>query len=350
MAATSVLRQIATALPKYRVTREAIGQCAGAWLCDAAEERALFARFLTSSRVEERRFILPLEEIVRLPGQSERAKIFAEAGLELGLSAVRTVLEAAAVRAEDVDVLIFSSCTAPLIPSIDASIVNILGLSRHVTRVPMYQHGCAGGAVGLALAHRFAAHGATVLVLSVELCSLGFQAADLSAGNLVGSALFADGAACALVTPSGKGLEIVDELGTLAPQSEDLMGYDIHDDGAHLRLSRELPARLLECAAEHIPPFLARHGSDPADVNWWLVHPGGVRILELLETTFGFTPEQGRWSWEVLNSFGNMSSASVFFVLQRFMAEHCYGTGDLSLLVGVGPGLTMQQVLLRAGD
>ncbi len=209
----------------------------------------------------------------------------------------------------------------------------------------MYQHGCVGGAVGLAAAKELATSFRRTAVLAVELCSLGFHREDLRTDQLVGSALFADGAACAIINRDSGQLKILDARTVLVPETEHLMGYNIHENGAHLRLDKDLPAVVVNCARESLPRFLEDNGLGVSDIATWLFHPGGMKILNLLESAFEISSAQTRASWEVLNKYGNMSSASVLFVLDEYLRDASAKPGDRALMVGIGPGLTVQYLL-----
>ena len=243
----------------------------------------------------------------------------------------------------------------PIVPALDTHLINSLGLRNDIVRVPIYQYGCVGGAAGLSLASSLATTGKRVLVLSVELCSLGFQSGDHRGSSLVGSAIFADGAACAVIAPptaqDGKAtigdLKFLGSQSFVVPNSTHLMGYDILDGGTHLRLDRELPSALAAQAPSRVKQFLALHGLTADDVAWWLFHPGGVKVLQSLEETFALRAEQSRFSWNVLSQHGNMSSASILFVIADFISSGAARPGDKALVFGVGPGLTIELILLE---
>jgi alkylresorcinol/alkylpyrone synthase len=221
--------------------------------------------------------------------------------------------------------------------------VSELGSDAEIDRVPLYQHGCAGGAAGLALASRLA----PAYVASVELCSLVFQSEDLRGGNVVGSALFGDGAACAAITDADNGLVFRDTRSWVLPESTHLMGYELLNDGAHLTLDRELPSVLADFAPDAIRAFVARSGLSTRDIQWWLFHPGGTKILNILEQCFELRRTQTHWSWDVLARYGNMSSATILFVLAEFMKDAPCADGDFVLVAGIGPGLVLQLLLLQ---
>lgn len=338
---------IETVLPEKRYSLEGVARAGNEWLADAPEAAKLFERFLRSSETGDRYFSVDLAEVLRLKGLARRSALFEELGAPLGVRAVRGAISRSGLPASDIRSLIFTSCSCPSIPSIDGLIVEQAGLPRTVGRIPVYQHGCAGGVIGLELACDLARMGAPVALTSVELCSLVFQPTDHRPSQLVGSAIFADGAACAIVSPEERGLVFVDRQSFLMPNSRHLMGYDIFDDGFHLRLDRELPQALAEAAPVRVDEFLARHGLSPSDIAFWLFHPGGIKILDFLERSFALKREQAGWSRAVLRSVGNLSSATILFVVKAFLDSRVAKIGDRVLMMGIGPGLTIELILFE---
>lgn len=333
---------VATKLPTYRYTTSEIVKAASGWLKSTPEEQALFERLSSATLIENRAFAIPLEEILSLNGTATRASIFQEVGPTLLHDVMAQALEDTALHPSDVQGLVFTSCSVPSIPAIDVPAIHSLRLSPSILRVPIFQHGCAGGAVGLAFADRVSTPQGITLLASVELCSLVYQSKNLSGGNLVGSAIFGDGAACAVLSQTHGPLEVLGTQSYLIPNSYNLMGYDILDDGTHLRLDREVPQCLATTAPDTIHSFLARHSLTAKEIAWWIFHPGGAKILSTLENSLRLSRAQTRWGWETLRDNGNMSSASVLFALSAFLRDKPYKTGDKLLMLGVGPGLTLQ--------
>lgn len=343
----SSIQTIATALPPHRYDTARLLQESQPWLADLPSEREKFERFMRSTRTDTRYFAFPVERILQFRGQRERAALFESNGTPLGERSLQAAIDGAGLTADQLGTLIFTSCSCPVIPSIDGLLIERLGLSPHIHRAPIYQYGCAGGVAGLGLASRMAESGHTVALTSVELCSLVFHENDHSTGHLVGSALFGDGSATAIVSPNNSGLTFKAAQSTLLPGTRYLMGYDIHDDGSHLRLAKELPDVLAEKVPQIVSRFLAEQSITSAAVDWWLFHPGGIKILDLLERTFCKDAGRSRWSREILRDVGNLSSATVLFVLKRFLDEGAYSKGDNVVLLGIGPGLTVELVLFQ---
>lgn len=343
----AVIRGVTTSLPQYKYSKQDICAVGAEWLKDSPHELELFQRFVQSSQISERHFAVPLETILALSGPHERAAHFQEQGRPLLSRTIANLLTGAELSPTSVDHLIVTSCSAPIIPAIDVAVVDDLSLRRSISRVPVYQHGCAGGVIGLAMAHRLLQPNERAIVAAVELCSLVYQSGDLTGGNLVGSAIFGDGAAAVLVDSEGPGLSVTAARSHLVPNSAHLMGYNSEDDGPHLRLDRALPQALSQHAPPFIRKFLGDNGLAPADINWWLFHPGGVKVLAALEEAFQIERSRSRWAWEVLERYGNMSSASILFVLEAFLTSRVTKPGDRACIVGVGPGLTIEAIILE---
>lgn len=315
------------------------------WL-GKGEEFELFSRLVAASDVRRRHYAVPAAEVLNLVGQAQRAALFEELAPDLLHEAGQAALEQGGWSAQQASALVFTSCTYPAIPSIDARLVDSLGLARTVQRVPMYQQGCAGGVAGLALAARLCTD-SPVLLASAELCSLVLHPEDRSAESLLSAALFSDGAACAVIAPGGSGLRFEAMQSFLLPNTRHIMGYRPADNGPHLLLDRALPGILAENLPQLVRGFLEQQGSTTSEIHWWLFHPGGTRILDTIEQSFALTREQTYWSWETLRHDGNMSSATILYVLKSFLADRQYAPGDRVLVAGIGPGLTIELLLLR---
>lgn len=341
------VKSIGTALPEYKYSIEDVNYVANDWLGTNKDLKSRFDRFLNSSKTKSRNFILPRESMMRLNGLNGRADLFEKHGVPLGTQALFNALNSASNTPSDVKGMVFTSCSCPTIPAIDADIIQKIGISKNAVRVPIFQHGCAGGVIGLALGSRLASILGTVSVTSVELCSLVFQPENHTPAQLVGASLFADGAASALITDEPGGLSIVDSQSYLIPDSKNLMGYDLRDNGFHLRLDRELPQRLSEIAPSAVKGFLAQHNLSPGDIRYWLFHPGSIKILDFLEKSFDLDPSQASWSREILHNIGNLSSATVLFVLKSFLDSKVAKINDKILMIGIGPGLTIEMILFE---
>ncbi len=338
---------VQTAVPTYRCELPELRQNVAQWLGAGSEQYALFDRFLANSRTSSRFFCMPPSEILKLCGVKKRAELFEEYATPLLLKAAGQVIQDKTSLARDLAALVFTSCTCPTIPALDVRVIDALKLKRDIVRVPIYQYGCAGGVAGLSLAAELSRARGSSLLLSVELCSLVFQAEKKEASDLVGASIFADGAGAVLLDEQHGVLRIVDTRSYLLPKSFHLMGYNQTDQGPHLRLDRELPAMLCEYAPEQVRKFLEENGLESKDVNWWLFHPGGIKILEALRAKLKLSQASCDFAYRVLGNYGNMSSATVIFVLNEFLHSGCAKTGDKVFLLGIGPGLTLETILFE---
>jgi alkylresorcinol/alkylpyrone synthase len=266
-------------------------------------------------------------------------------------------LDAAGVRADEIDLFVTVSCTGIMIPSLDAYLVDELGFRRDVRRLPLTELGCAGGAAALCRGHDFLRGfpEARALVVAVELPSLSLQRDDLSPGNLVSTALFGDGAA-AVVLEGGaleprvprQALRMRETLAHIFPRTAYALGFDLRDDGFHSVLSKDVPALIKSEIAALVTALAGRRGLTREDLSFFVLHPGGRRILGVAEEELRLTRDDTRPSWDVLREFGNQSSASVLFVLDRWLRERPPATGAHGLLAAFGPGLSVDLLLLEA--
>jgi alkylresorcinol/alkylpyrone synthase len=234
-------------------------------------------------------------------------------------------------------------------PSLAVLLVEPLGLRSDVRRLPLNEIGCAGGASALARAQEFstAFPHAKVLIVAVELPTLTFQHDDASPTNVVASAIFGDGAAAALVEgEASEGIEVVATRTGLFPRSLDDMGFDLRDGGLHVVLSKHVPRIIVERTPGEIRELLARAEVDPRDLVFYVLHPGGRKVLEALERALGVEHDQVITSWNVLRDYGNQSSASVLFVLHEALRQGA--ASGYGLLAAFGPGITAELALLRA--
>lgn len=299
-------------------------------------------------RVHRRHLALPLEAYDGLSGFASRNKAFAEVAVALGAEAITAALEKAGLEPGDVDHIYFATITGVATPSIDARLVNRLGLRGDVKRTPIFGLGCVAGAAGVARASESvrAFPGTTAVLLSVELCSLTLQRDDLSVANLIASGLFGDGAA-AVVLGEGEGPSIVATRSVFYPGTEGVMGWEVVDQGFKVLLSADVPTMVRKHLRADVERFLSDHGLGLGDVRHWVCHPGGPKVLEAVEESLGLGADALSASWESLAAVGNLSSASVLFILGDTLEQAETRPGDWGLLLAMGPGFCSELVLLR---
>jgi alkylresorcinol/alkylpyrone synthase len=270
----------------------------------------------------------------------------------VGERAVRAGLDEAGVRLEDVGIFVFVTVTGIATPSIEARLMNRLRLSPRVRRVPIFGLGCVAGAAGVARAADML-HGhpqEVAVVLSVELCSLTLQRTDLSIPNLIGSGLFGDGGAAAILVGSGRpaaGPEIVGSRSVFYPDTERVMGWDVSERGFSIVLSADVPDVVRRHLAADVDAFLAEHGLSRGDIGLWISHPGGPRVLEAMEEALELPDGALESSWRTLREVGNLSSTSVLLVLGHALSRRDIVPGTWGLMLAMGPGFCSELVLLR---
>lgn len=346
------LASIATAVPATRVEQSVAAGFARAKFAAALPDLERLMPLFTHSGIDTRYFAVPQEWFFEHHDLAERSARYVTEATRLSEQAATAALEQARLAPVDIDYIIYVNTTGLATPSIDARLINRLGLRPDVRRTPIWGLGCAGGVAGLSHASHYAlAHrGARVLVVATELCGLTFLPDDMSKANLVATALFADGAAAAIVSGdehAGAGLEILGTRSRLYPDSLDVMGWTVLQEGLQVVFAQRIPDIVRDTAAAEIGAFLATHGYGIADVDAFLLHPGGTKVLEAYAEALALRPEQLDLPRGVLRDYGNMSSATVLFVLERHVREHGFTQGGLGLVSALGPGFSSESLLLR---
>jgi alkylresorcinol/alkylpyrone synthase len=284
-----------------------------------------------------------IEWYLKPHGWEERTACFQRHALDLLTDLTRRTTAAADVQLDEIDILITNTATGLAVPTLDAKLHNRLKLAPTVERLPIFGLGCGGGVAGLARATRMAqaSENAHVLFLTVELCTLCMRPNDPSPAMFLSTALFGDGAAGVLLRNTangGSGGPRVLAMGEWCwPQTEHIMGWDIEDDGFGIVLSAELPALVRDAFAPALQIFLDRNGFRLSDFSGFLFHPGGRKVIEAIQDVLELDREQLIHSWEVLRRYGNMSSATVLFVLERAIQAGARGP---HLLAALGPGFS----------
>ncbi len=266
--------------------------------------------------------------------------------------ALTKLLERNNLAPRDIDHLLFVSTTGLATPSIDARLIGRMGFRNDVRRTPIWGLGCAGGALGLARARDIllGAPGAKALLVNVELCSLTFNFGDFSRSNLVATALFSDAVTAALLTGAESkisGAGIIDSTETTWPDSLDVMGWNMRNDGMQVVFSQRIPQIVKENMRQCVNTFLRSSSAKIEDVAHILLHPGGRKVLEAYCQALDIPPERLAISCNILRKFGNCSSASVMLVLEEFLHQKNYNPGDLALISALGPGFSAGNVLLK---
>jgi alkylresorcinol/alkylpyrone synthase len=339
----------ATAVPPHRVGQEEIKGFARDLFAGKFRDLERLLPVFDNGRIETRHFCQPLGWYGREWSFPERNALYVEHALELSEKAARRCLGRAGVEPEDVGALFFVSTTGLSTPSLDAKLLFRLGLSPNLRRIPVWGLGCAGGAAGVARAadHARAHPEEPVLVIAVELCSLTFQAGDASKSNLIAASLFADGAAAVLIGAGDEGPEVLGSHSRTWPNTEDVMGWDLVETGLKVRFAKSVPQIVRTRTRLTLEEASERHGLELGDLRHLVVHPGGAKVLEAYEEALGLEPGSLDVSREILREYGNISSASVLFVLERFLEDYPARSGEYGSISALGPGFSAEHVLFR---
>lgn len=314
--------------------------------------RAKARRILRNAGVEARHSFLTIEEVFSRRTLTESTRRYREQAIELGTRALAEALEAARIKPQEVDFLITTSCTGYMIPSVDAYMADRLGMRPDLIRLPVTEMGCAAGASALIYACEMlrARPGAVAATVNIEFPTNTMQLDDFSLDNIVGSALFSDGVACAVLRAGGEpGIARIDDWAMhQVSDSAEILGYRLTDTGFLMNLDATLPDVIAENFAAAADTLLARRGLGLADIPHWVVHPGGVKILDRVEELLREHGGNLRLSREVMRQLGNMSSATVIFILQRLLAGA--DASGHALLMSFGPGFGAHELLLTIGE
>jgi alkylresorcinol/alkylpyrone synthase len=323
-------------------------------LCLPDDDRAaaVARRLHASTMVDTRHLALPAERYPDLVGFTEANDAFLAVAVELGAQAVAGAVKEAGLDVTDVDLIMSTTVTGIAVPSLDARIAGRLGLRPDVRRVPLMGLGCVAGAAGLARVHDYlrGAPEAVAVLVSVELCSLTVQRDDRSVANMVACGLFGDGAAAVVLTGADRampGPRIVGSLSHLYPDTERAMGWDVGTSGLRIVLGSEVPDLVREYLAGDVAALLAEQGLNVADIDPWICHTGGPKVIEAIEQVLDLPPDALALTWRSLREVGNLSSASVLHVLRDTLAARPAEGDRWGVLLAMGPGFCAELVLIR---
>jgi alkylresorcinol/alkylpyrone synthase len=341
-----------TAFPENVYRQEAItAALKDAW-GSRLQRPAVLDRLHGHCGVEQRHLVMPLEGYHGVTTWGQANDLWIDFAQTLGRDAICRAITPLGLMPADIDALFFVTVTGVASPSVDARLVNRMGLSPHIKRVPIFGLGCVAGAAGLARAADYvrAFPDQIAVVLSVELCSLTWQRDDTSMANMISTGLFGDGAAAAVVAGRDTGLRGPEVLATRSvfyPGTEEVMGWDISETGFHIVLSPDVPKVIRENLGRDVDSLLSGFGLGRNDIASWIIHTGGPKVLEAVEESLDLPPDALDLSWRCLKRVGNLSSASVLVVLEEALARRRGEPGTYSILGAMGPGFCSELLLLR---
>lgn len=350
-----IVRGVGTSTPPHSLPQSEAKAFASAMFRDAINDLDRLLTVFKNTQIESRALAQPLSWYGKPHTFQEANKIYAEVALNISVEAAQRAIDDAGVDPLEIAAVLFVSSTGIATPSLDSPMIQRLGIPHHAQRLPIWGLGCAGGVSGLARAQQIARTlpNKPVLLVATELCTLTFQANDMSKANLVATSLFGDGAGAVVVeyqtdakAQSRPSLRLLQAHSTLFPETEYVMGWDLIDSGLQVRFDKSIPSLVME----HLPALFKKAcvewNVSSKEVKHFVTHPGGARVLTAYAESLGLPAEQFRHAHDILRRYGNMSSPTVFFVLQEYLKD-MEPTDDLGVMLAWGPGFSAEQLLFR---
>ncbi len=338
-------------LPEYSRETADILPLVEIWLASQEDRfRRKVIKIFEGAGVDKRYSIMSPEEVFTATSFEDKNNIYVREVKKLGTQVLRKALKKSNWEPDQLDYIITVSCTGIMIPSLDAFLINDLHLRQDIVRLPVTEMGCAAGVSGLIYATNFlkANPNRKAAVIAVESPTATFQLEDYAMANMVSAAIFGDGAACVLLSSeeNAAGPRVIGEEMYHFKEATHLMGFDLTNNGLQMILDPAVPATIAAYFPDIVHPFLKKYGSCIEKVDHLIFHPGGRKIVQTVEDLFGALGKNIDDTREVLRLYGNMSSATVLYVLERFL-EKKIAKGEQGLILSFGPGFSAQRVLLE---
>ncbi len=343
---------VAKALPPFKLTQDQIREFVRIQFSESALPIDRLIEVFENAEIDERYFSVPIDWYRTKRSFEEKNQTYIDSSRSLGQICATCCLQNSGVIPSEIDYIIFVSTTGLATPSMDARLINLLGLRPDVRRTPIWGLGCAGGAAGLSHAyHYLVGHPRDrVLLVAVELCGLTFQQNDFTKSNFVATALFGEGAAAVLIDGDevdSHGLEILDTGSTFWPNSLDIMGWNLMNSGLQVVFAQSIPHIVEKRALANLTEFLARSDMSLKDIRHFILHPGGAKVIDAYQKALSLHSEQLDICRQSLRNYGNMSAVSVLFVLEQYLSQIRLGSGELGVISALGPGFCAENLLVR---
>jgi len=345
------ITSVATELPKYSRSTNEIIPFLKTWM-HGQEDRfqRKVIKLFENAGVDKRYSIMDADEVFQNTSFEAKNAIYKRETIKLAENALVKALNKADLKATDIDFIITVSCTGIMIPSVDAYLINRLKMNQDIVRLPVTEMGCVAGISGMIYANNFlkANPNKRAVVLAVESPTSTFQLDDYSMVNIVSAAIFGDGCGCTILSSyeNEEGPEIVDDAMYHFFDAEHMMGFELKNTGLQMVLDKEVPEKIAEHFPKFTHPFLERNNMSIEDIDHLIFHPGGKKIVQTVEQLFGSLGKNIDITKAILKEYGNMSSATVLYVLERFM-DQGVEKGAVGLMLSFGPGFTAQRLLLK---
>jgi 1,3,6,8-tetrahydroxynaphthalene synthase len=342
--AAAVLCKPAVEVPEYIITLEQTLEIAKRLHHDHAR-LDLALQLVSNTGVQTRHLVQPIERTLQHPGFEARNAVYVLEARKRIPSVVAAALSNAEMRTDEIDAIVFVSCTGFTMPSLTAWMINELGFRYDTRQIPIAQLGCAAGGAAINRAHDFCvAHpGSNVLIVACEFCSLCYQPDDVTVGNLLSNGLFGDAVAAVVMRGDGNGVGVrmLANASRLVPGTEDWISYAVKSTGFHFMLDKRVP-KTMEQLAPVLCQISAENGWDACELDFYVIHAGGPRILDDLSLYLGLPVERFRYSRATLTEYGNIASAVVLDGLRRQWDSEALVSGSTGLIAGFGPGITAE--------
>jgi alkylresorcinol/alkylpyrone synthase len=341
---------VAKELPEFSRKTEDILPYIDAWLSGHDERfKDKVKRIFKYAQVDKRYGIMDIDEVFRNTSFEDKNEYFNKKNIELSQRALESALLNANLKPTDIDVIITVSCTGFMIPSVDAHIINNLRMRQDIIRLPVTEMGCAAGVSGLIYAYNFLKDNPEkrAAVIAMESPTSTFQHNDFSMTNIVSAAIFGDGAACAILGASDELKPAIRDVDMYHFYDElDMMGFKLRNSGLQMILAQDVPEKIEKHFEQILIPFLERNDLKLKDVDHFIFHPGGKKIVQITEAILKDLGKNIEDTKQVLKDYGNMSSATVLYVLENFMNK-AVKEGETGLVLSFGPGFSAQRILLE---
>jgi len=341
---------VAKQLPEFSRKTKDILPYIDAWLANEPKRfKDKVKRIFKYAQVDQRYGIMDIEEVFRPSSFEEKNDYFNQKNIELSEGALLKALTKANLQPTDIDIIITVSCTGFMIPSVDAHLINRLRMRQDIIRLPVTEMGCAAGVSGLIYAYNFLKNnpGQRAAVIAMESPTSTFQHNDFSMTNIVSAAIFGDGAACAILGPSDEIKPAIRDVDMYHFYDElDMMGFRLRNTGLQMILAPDVPEKIEKHFEQILIPFLTRNGLTLKEVDHFIFHPGGKKIVQITEEILHGIGKHINDTKAVLRDYGNMSSATVLYVLDSYMDKQIKA-GETGLVLSFGPGFSAQRILLE---
>lgn len=354
----SIIYSVGTAVPPYIISQDVAMEFANNLFKEEFKDIERLLMVFNNTQIKKRHFCVSSDWFKYEHSFEEKNIIYIKNAIELAKEAIKNCLLNTQFKTEDIDHIFFISSTGISTPSIDAFLFNDIEIAfnPHIKRTPIWGLGCAGGAVGLARAMEYTkAHSSEkVVVVALEIGELAFIKSDLSKSNLIATSLFGDGAAAVLIVgeevirpnEDNRSLTIVDSLSTIWPNTLDVMGWDVKNDGLKVIFSKNIPSIINNDLRPNIDFFLNKNQLTLSDIQFYVLHPGGTKVIDAYKESLQIPEDRLIPARNILSEYGNMSSPTVLFVLKEIM-QNCPRENRHGILLALGPGFSSEMLLLE---